>query len=76
MFDHSTQAGGKQMVARIALVALLLLAGCQTIPKGSFCGIAKPIRPSQKTIDAMSDREVKELLSYLETGRKLCKWKT
>lgn len=65
------------MVPKLILIAALcIMAGCQTVPKGSFCQIAKPIRPSQHTIDAMSDHEVAELLSFLEKGKRLCGWRS
>lgn len=64
------------MVPKLILIAAFcIMAGCQTVPKGSFCSIASPIRPSRATIDAMSDREVAEFLSFLEKGKRLCGWK-
>lgn len=55
------------------LCAALLLAGCTTT-KGSYC-LYGPQRPSQATIDAMTDAEVDEALKRLELGAKLCGWK-
>lgn len=64
------------MVKALTLAMLVALAACQTVPRAQFCQIAKPIRPSQQTIDAMSDREVTELLSFLEKGKRLCGWRS
>lgn len=58
----------------VALVALLALAACQT-PQGTFCDIAKPIRPSAETIDAMSDAEVAVALAHNKKGAAMCGWK-
>lgn len=63
------------MVARLILVAGLLLAGCQTTTKGSFCQIAQPLRPSAATVAALSDAEVKALLSHNRKGQRLCNWR-
>lgn len=57
------------------LLIVSLLAGCQTTSGGTFCDIAKPVRLSSATVDAMTDREVEAVLTHNETGRKLCGWK-
>jgi len=62
------------MVKVLALSLLLAVAGCQT-SKGTFCAIASPIRPSQETIDKLTDAEVAALLRYNEKGGKLCGWR-
>lgn len=60
----------------LAALALLILAGCMTTGKGStFCDIARPIRLSAATIDAMTDDEVKQALSLNKKGARLCGWK-
>lgn len=61
------------MVARIAILTMLALAGCTTA-KGSFC-LGGPQRPSSATVDAMTDAEVANALARLEAGRKLCGWR-
>lgn len=61
-------------MVRALVLAAILLAGCQTT-KGSFCQIAKAHRPSQAAIDAMSDAEVKALLSHNRKGAALCGWR-
>lgn len=58
----------------IALAALLALASCQTAD-GSWCDIAKPIRFSHETVDAMSDAEVAAALAHNEKGQLLCGWR-
>lgn len=58
----------------IALALILAVAGCQST-KGSFCAIAKPQRPSQATIEAMTDAEVAQALAALEKGARLCGWR-
>ena len=59
----------------IALSLILAIAGCQTVPRAQYCQIAKPQRPSQATIDAMTDAEVAQALSALEKGEELCGWR-
>ena len=48
-----------------------ILAACTTT-KGSYCAIADANRPSQATIDAMTDAEVERALVELEKLRRLC----
>lgn len=62
------------MVKILVLAALVALAGCQTA-KGSFCAISHPIRLSQKTIAALSDAEVAQVLAFNKKGQRLCHWK-
>lgn len=62
------------MVKILALAALLAVAGCVT-KGGSFCDIARPIRLSPATIDAMTDAEVEEALAHDLKGQRLCGWK-
>lgn len=58
----------------LIFVALLALAGCQTV-KGSFCAVASPIRPSAETIAVMTDAEVRDVLAHNRKGAALCGWK-
>lgn len=58
----------------IAILAICLLAACTTT-SGSYCAIADAQRPSQATIDAMTDAEVEDALIALEKGKRLCGWK-
>lgn len=62
-------------MVKVLAVLCLLTAGCTTAPKGTFCAIASPIRPSQQTIDNLSDTEVAALLAHNRRGGKLCGWK-
>jgi len=64
---------GKALAASVIL-SVICLSGCATT-KGSFCAIAKPLRPSEATIAAMSDAEVADMLAHNEKGAKLCGWK-
>lgn len=64
----------KVIAVVIAAAALLALVAC-TAPSGSFCEIAKPMRPSAAEIAAMSDARVAEVLAHNETGRRLCGWR-
>lgn len=61
------------IVGLFATLALVALAACAS-PKGSFCAIATPLRPSAGTLAAMSDAEIRDMLQHNETGRRLCKW--
>jgi hypothetical protein len=56
-----------------APLAALLIVGCTTTPKGSFCALADAHRPAN--VDALTDAEVADLLKHNEKGRKLCGWK-
>lgn len=62
------------MVKILTLAALLALMACTTA-KGSFCEIAKPLRPSAETIAAMSDAEVAAMLAHNTKGAELCGWR-
>ena len=53
---------------------LLVLAACQTTG-GSFCSVAKAIRPSKQTVATLSDAEVAQILAHNKKGAKLCGWK-
>ena len=61
------------MVRPLILSALLALAGCQTT-SGSFCDIAKPIRPAN--VDVLTDAEVADILAHNQKGAALCGWKS
>lgn len=54
--------------------ALLMLAACTT-PSGSFCDIARPLRPSPAAVDAMTDAEVAAMLKHNRKGAALCSWR-
>lgn len=58
----------------LAIMAILALSACQT-SGGSFCDIAKPIRPSQAAFDAMTPSEVADMLGHNEKGARLCGWR-
>lgn len=61
------------MVKVLTLAALLALAACTTV-KGDFCALAKPQRPSQAEIAAMSDARAAEVLAHNRLGQRLCRW--
>ena len=61
------------MVKMISAIILLALAGCAS-PKGSFCLVATPMRPSAAALAAMSDQEVDTMLAHNEKGQRLCDW--
>ncbi len=63
-----------RLVALLGCALAVSGAACQTTPRGSFCEIAKPLRFSQKAQDAMSADEVRDLLTFLQTGQALCNW--
>lgn len=65
--------GAKRLIPTIALFAMVALTACQTT-SGSFCDIAKPIRPSVEQIDQMTDAQVRELLAHNRKGQRLCRW--
>lgn len=57
------------------LCLLLALTACTQTTRGSYCAIARPDRPTQAEIDAMSDERVKEMLVRNEVGANLCGWR-
>ncbi|MGT3569111.1 hypothetical protein ACVQH5_29350 [Klebsiella pneumoniae] len=59
------------MKVAIRLLVLFALVGCQTTG-GSFCGVAKPIRPSKETIAHLTDAEVSAILSHNRKLTQLC----
>lgn len=62
------------MVARLVFLAgIVLLAGCPAT--GSFCQIARPLRPSGAEIAVMADAQVREVLAHNRKGQELCGWK-
>jgi len=62
-------------VKALTLALLVVLAGCQMATKGSFCAIETPIRLSAPAVAALSDAEVKTILTHNRTGQKLCGWR-
>lgn len=62
------------MVKVLALVALAALAGCNTTV-GTFCAISQPLRLSKASVAALSDAEVKDVLTHNRKGERLCGWK-
>lgn len=69
---------GALRIIRYSLAALsvTILVSCTTTPSGSWCDIARPQRPSQAEIDAMSDARVAEVLAWNRKGAKLCNWRS
>ena len=60
-------------MGKIALIAsLLFLTACQHTG-GSFCSIAKPIRPAKETVDKLTDAEVAAILAHNRKLQKLCR---
>lgn len=59
----------KSMQRLMPLFALTLAAGCvQTDP----CGWAAPIMPSRA--DVLTDGTARQILTYNETGARICGW--
>lgn len=54
------------------LAAVVTLAACTTT-RGSFCDIARPIRPAN--VDVLTDAEVADILAHNSKGAKLCGWR-
>ncbi len=65
---------GQGQMKALALAALMALSACQT-GGGSFCDIARPMRPSQAAFDAMTAGEIADMLGHNEKGQRLCGWK-
>lgn len=64
------------MVTRLILIAALgIMVGCASVPSGTFCTIAKPQRPSQAEIEAMTDARVAEVLAHNRKLQQLCGWR-
>ena len=59
-------------MVKIALISsLLFLAACQHTG-GSFCSVAKAIRPAKETVDKLTDAEVAAILAHNRKLQKLC----
>lgn len=58
----------------ICILCIIVLSACQTV-QGDFCDIAKPIRPTASQVDAMTDSQVRDLLSHNKKGQRLCGWR-
>lgn len=58
----------------ILLLSVLALGGCVTT-SGSFCKVAREIRPTEQDADVISQQLADGLLAHLETGARLCGWK-
>lgn len=58
----------------LAGLCLIFLVSCTTTA-GSFCQIARPLRPSAAEIAVMSDVQVREVLALNRKGQELCGWK-
>ena len=63
---------GKELSV-LAIALFLALAGCTTA-RGSFCAISSPLRLSSSAVDALTDAEVKAMLSHNRKGQALCGW--
>lgn len=59
----------------LPILTLLLLAGCASGPRGSFCQVSEAHRFSDAAINAMSDAEVARELKHNRTGAALCGWR-
>lgn len=59
------------MVKVAFLLSLLVLTACQHTG-GSFCSVAKAIRPSKETIATLSDAEVAAILAHNRKLQQLC----
>ncbi len=69
------RTGRNSANVKIGLLACLLLpTACQTTG-GSLCAVSKQFRPSQASINAMSDQQVADMLAFNLKGKKLCGWK-
>lgn len=62
------------MGSKIAIALCALLAGCQTY-SGSFCSIARPIRPEATDVALISDSLSNQILALNEKGAANCGWK-
>ncbi len=61
------------MVTTKALIfALVLLAGCQSMPSGNFCDLNEPNR---NPIEDMTPAEARTALEFNLLGAKLCGWR-
>lgn len=58
----------------LIFAALLALSACQH-GGGGFCDIARPMRPSEAALAAMTPAEVADMLGHNETGQRLCGWR-
>lgn len=62
-----------------AILIALALAGCASTQTGgsaggSFCDVSRPIRLSEKAVDALTTDEAREVLSHNRFGASRCGW--
>lgn len=57
-----------------ALVLMAPLIGCQATTSDSCVGW-RPIRPTQKDVQIISDKLAADILSHNEHGKDICGWK-
>lgn len=66
---------GAATILVFVLAVTLLLAGCAAPTRGTFCDVAKPIRPTAAEVADMSDASVTATLEHNRKGAALCGWK-
>lgn len=69
----------RAIILVLALAAALSDSGCAGLSGGgrggAFCDVARPVRPSEKAVDAMSAAEVRAALAQNKYGARACGWK-
>ncbi len=54
------------------IFAVLMLAGCQSVPSGNFCDLNEPNR---NPVEDMTQTEGRTALAHNLKGAKLCGWR-
>jgi len=62
-----------QPLPRLILLAGIMLSACtQTMPSGSDCDWAQPIRPSRQ--DILSEGTMAQIVAHNAVGEQVCGW--
>lgn len=63
----------RSLLCLLTTVAIAFVSGCATVPDP--CDGFKPIRPTFKDVDAISDQLTEQLLGHNQHGADVCGWK-
>jgi hypothetical protein len=59
------------------LLVLVVLAGCTTTggAGGAFCDVGRPMHPTDRDVEVISDRLAGDVLAHNKTGQQACGWR-
>lgn len=63
------------MMKLVAFLLAISVSGCVNGYVTKSCDWAKPIRPTNKDVDVISDKLTRQVLEHNVTGSRVCGWK-